>query len=176
MVEFIVAFNIPSYEIGTSTSLPWHLKDDLYFRNLTYGNIVIMGKNTYSLLDNEPFPGRFNIVVCSKVDETCKQCCLKNVCFVSIEKIAVVVNTCRILFPSKSIFVIGGQHIFNYFKDVCTKIYAIRYFMNLESDKIFPKDCLNCMELVQVQGPYTKDDIKYDFAIYQRMLFSMKHI
>lgn len=49
--------------IGRDNTLPWHLPDDLrYFRRVTMGKPVIMGRRTFDSI-GRPLPGRDNIVV-----------------------------------------------------------------------------------------------------------------
>lgn len=52
--------------IGRANTLPWHLPEDLrYFRAMTKGKPVIMGRKTWESLPEafRPLPGRRNIVV-----------------------------------------------------------------------------------------------------------------
>lgn len=52
--------------IGRANTLPWHLPEDLrYFRAMTKGKTVIMGRKTWESLPEafRPLPGRHNIVV-----------------------------------------------------------------------------------------------------------------
>jgi dihydrofolate reductase len=49
--------------IGRDNQLPWRLPDDLkYFKQVTMGHPVIMGRRTYQSI-GKPLPGRKNIVV-----------------------------------------------------------------------------------------------------------------
>lgn len=49
--------------IGRDNALPWRLPDDLrYFRRVTMGKPVIMGRRTFESI-GRPLPGRDNIVV-----------------------------------------------------------------------------------------------------------------
>ena len=49
--------------IGRDNDLPWYLPADLrYFKRVTLGKPVIMGRKTWESLDR-PLPGRLNIVV-----------------------------------------------------------------------------------------------------------------
>lgn len=60
--------------IGINGTIPWHHKQDLKnFRKLTWGHIVIMGRNTFDSL-HKPLPGRFNVVVTNR-DMQCKPGC-----------------------------------------------------------------------------------------------------
>lgn len=49
--------------IGINNRLPWHLPQDLkYFKSVTMGKPVIMGRKTYESI-GRPLPGRVNIVI-----------------------------------------------------------------------------------------------------------------
>ncbi len=49
--------------IGRQNRMPWHLPADLaYFRQLTWGHTVVMGRLTFASL-GRPLPGRENVVV-----------------------------------------------------------------------------------------------------------------
>lgn len=64
----IILAATPNGEIGYQNTLPWKLKGDLArFRDMTMGNIVIMGRNTYESILNG-LPGRVIIVVTSQPD------------------------------------------------------------------------------------------------------------
>ena len=55
--------------IGSGTSLPWHLPEDLaLFRRLTLSNTVIMGHNTFRSI-GAPLQGRANIVLSRAVTQ-----------------------------------------------------------------------------------------------------------
>lgn len=49
--------------IGRDGGLPWRLSNDLrYFRNVTMGKPIVMGRKTYESI-GRPLPGRPNVVV-----------------------------------------------------------------------------------------------------------------
>lgn len=53
-------------ELGKDGKLLWHIPEDLkHFKELTVGNVVIMGRKTFESLPDSvrPLPGRVNIVV-----------------------------------------------------------------------------------------------------------------
>lgn len=57
--------------IGIDNKLPWHLPEDMaYFREVTRGHPVIMGRKTWESLPPRfrPLPGRQNIVVTRQAD------------------------------------------------------------------------------------------------------------
>jgi dihydrofolate reductase len=50
--------------IGRGNQLPWRLKSDLqYFKRVTMGKPIVMGRKTFESLPRGPLPGRTNIVV-----------------------------------------------------------------------------------------------------------------
>src|SRR5687767_4233685 len=49
--------------IGQGNRIPWHLPDDFkWFRKLTTGNIVVMGRKTFESLKG-PLPNRKNLIL-----------------------------------------------------------------------------------------------------------------
>ena len=50
--------------IGNEGDLPWRLKDDLtFFKKVTMGCPILMGRKTWESLPKRPLPGRANLVV-----------------------------------------------------------------------------------------------------------------
>jgi len=61
-VSIIVAMT-KDYLIGNKNNLPWHLPEDLkLFKQITMGNILIMGRKTFESI-GKPLPGRKNFIV-----------------------------------------------------------------------------------------------------------------
>jgi dihydrofolate reductase len=64
-ISIIVAMD-KNQAIGKNGKIPWHSKEDLqYFKSLTIGHPIIMGKNTWKSLNGKPLKERFNIVLTS---------------------------------------------------------------------------------------------------------------
>ena len=60
----------PDNVIGLNGTMPWHSRADFYhFKQLTMGNPVVFGKNTFFNLPKYPLPKRLNIV-CSSAYKT----------------------------------------------------------------------------------------------------------
>ena len=50
--------------IGAGNKIPWHLPEDFkWFKKMTTGHVVIMGRKTFESLGNKPLPNRINIVL-----------------------------------------------------------------------------------------------------------------
>jgi len=61
-LSIIVAMS-SNHVIGVNNTLPWHLTEDLkYFKSLTTGHTIIMGRKTYQSI-GRPLPHRRNIVI-----------------------------------------------------------------------------------------------------------------
>ena len=49
--------------IGNKNNLPWHIPEDLkMFKQITMGNIIIMGRKTFESI-GKPLPGRKNFII-----------------------------------------------------------------------------------------------------------------
>lgn len=68
LISLVVA--IAKYNaIGGNNSLLWHLPNDLrFFKNITWGMPIIMGRKTFESIAGKPLPGRLNIVVTHDVN------------------------------------------------------------------------------------------------------------
>lgn len=50
--------------IGIDNSIPWHCPEDFkFFRNMTIGNVVMMGRKTFESINKKVLPDRLNIVI-----------------------------------------------------------------------------------------------------------------
>ena len=63
MISAIVAVD-SNWGIGYNGDLLEHIPEDLkYFKQLTSGNVVVMGRKTWDSLPRKPLPNRLNIIV-----------------------------------------------------------------------------------------------------------------
>ena len=112
MFKIICCINNKFY-IGKNNKLLYHIKDDMdNFKNITTGNVVIMGRNTFESLPNKkPLPNRINIIITSNKNyhiESNENTYIAS----SIEDAA---NLCKSLFNDKKWYVIGGASIYKQF-------------------------------------------------------------
>ena len=64
MLKCLIVAIADNYGIGVKGELPWHISEDLkYFKEVTRGYPVIMGRTTYFSLPFRPLKGRRNIVL-----------------------------------------------------------------------------------------------------------------
>jgi dihydrofolate reductase len=69
-MKLIIACD-PKGGIGNQGGLPWNkIEGDLpRFKNLTQGQVVVMGRNTWKSLPKKPLMGRLNFIVSSQLME-----------------------------------------------------------------------------------------------------------
>ena len=114
--------------IGRENGLIWKLSNDMkYFKGLTMGHPVIMGRKTFESI-GKPLPGRKNIVITRNQDFTAEGC--------------VVVHTIEsALAEAKDageVFVIGGDNIYRQFWGIADKLYLTRVHTKVSGDAAIP--------------------------------------
>ena len=100
MVSIIVAV-AENGVIGDKNALLWHISEDLkYFKSVTSGHPVVMGRKTYESL-GRPLPNRTNVVV-TRQEMEIPGC-----------RVAHSIEEAVALFPAdEEVFVIGGAQIY----------------------------------------------------------------
>lgn len=159
-INFIVAYS-KNLAIGKNNKLLWHLADDMaFFKKMTSGKTVIMGRNTYLSLPEKfrPLPNRTNIVISSQeaIEEK------ENLIWVkSIEE---AIEKCKDL-KNEDVFVIGGGQIYNKMIDFADFIYATEVDVDIEGDTFFsPLNTINWS--AEIIDSYDKNDRnEYGFQI-----------
>ena len=131
MIISLVVAAAENNVIGKDNQLLWHLPNDLkFFKNLTWGMVVIMGRKTFEAV-NKPLHGRINIVITRQVNWTAEGTIASTDLNDALEKAAA--SNC------KEIFVIGGGEIYKESLAIANKIYITRVHATLEGDTFFPE-------------------------------------
>lgn len=160
VLSFLVAADEDNV-IGKNNQLPWHLPNDLkYFKNLTWGLPIVMGRKTYESI-GKPLPGRTNIVITRN-----KAYNADGVQVVHAIEDALDVAQQK---GAKEIFIIGGAEIFNSLFSMADRIYLTRIHHRFEGDVFFPQ--LNGDWQRVKHFDYTADEKnKYDhtFEVWER--------
>ena len=129
MISLLVAA-AENNAIGKDNKLLWHLPKDLrFFKNTTWGMVVIMGRKTYEAVD-KPLPGRVNIVITTQPDWQ-----RENV--LSAKNLADALQQAAAT-NCKEIFIIGGGEIYKQSMEIADKIYMTRVHATLAGDTFFP--------------------------------------
>jgi len=122
--------------IGRNNQLPWHLPQDLkYFKAVTLGKPVIMGRKTYESI-GKPLPGRTNIVITRNKD------------WVAAEGVVVTNSFDQALLEAQKVLdsaasdfdeamVIGGAEIYRAALQFADRVYLTRVDAEPEGDAFF---------------------------------------
>jgi dihydrofolate reductase len=167
--------------IGDQNDIPWDIPEDLKrFRELTSGNIVIMGRLTLlSIIDRigKPLPGRFNIVLSKdnfhELAAMCKEKGFKNVFIVPDLKHAYELAETIAPHWGDRAWVIGGASIYKQARelDIIDEVYLTRVYGVLIGDAIVEIEKLRSgrwnLRMLEIYG-----DLGYNYEIYERRKLS----
>lgn len=146
--------------IGKNNGLPWRLPEDLkWFKKMTTGNVVIMGKNTYDSI-GKPLPNRMNIVVSRTMPST------EGIFVVrSLEEASMVATY---LAPEKNIFVIGGRMLYETAMPLVDKLIITEINESFEGDVSFVDFDKSSFTENELGSGVSNTGLEYRFVEYTR--------
>ena len=104
MTGLIVAY-ARNRVIGNKGMIPWRIKgEQRRFKELTTGNVVIMGRRSYEEI-GRPLPNRFTIVVSKTAEFTAENC-------VTVKSLDEAIEYARKNRPDENIYLSGGAGIY----------------------------------------------------------------
>ena len=152
MISLIAAVG-KNYELGKDNKLIWHFKKDMeYFKEVTTGKTVVMGRKTYESIGRQ-LPNRRNIVITSRM----------------LEGVETVKTIDEILDIHDDIFIIGGASIYEEFIKYADKIYLTLIDKEYDADTYFPTFDENQFKKTVIKEE-TENDIKLTFALYTKII------
>ena len=160
ILSLIVAVDKQS-GIGKDNRLLWHLPADLkYFKRITSGHTVIMGRKTFQSI-GKPLPGRRNVVLSRDPSFHAEGCDIYDDFFTALK-------TCR---DEPEVFVIGGAEIYRQALQVADRIYITRVNTVAEADTHFPEFSMSIWKLINLEKHKAdeKNAFDYTFSLYQRV-------
>ena len=160
MISIIVAIT-ENNAIGKDNDLLWHISEDLkYFKRITLGSPIIMGRKTWESLPFKPLPKRENIVISNNKDYKLDNATV----FHSLEEAVQYVK------KFENCFIIGGGMIYNTILPFCDKLYITKVHKSFEADTFFPEIDSNQWEL-ESQSEIQKDEpsgLEFQFLVYKK--------
>lgn len=133
MLSLIVAMDKNNL-IGKDNELPWHYKEDLqYFKEVTSGKKVIMGKNTFlSIFEyiKKPLPNRDNYVV------TRTQLPHEGINLVN--NLDEIINTYADTTNDEEMFIIGGLKMYEIGLEKANRMYITHIDKEHDGNVYFP--------------------------------------
>lgn len=157
-----------NWNIGFGGKMLAHLPGDLRrFREITEGNIVIMGRKTLEAIPGQnPLPNRINILVTRK-DE------FYNKGFYIINDLDNLIPLLQEINPKNEmkVFVTGGETIVRQLMPYCTKAYITKILTSFENtDTCIPNlDIDDSWKISDESRIYTEGDLKYKYVDYIRV-------
>jgi dihydrofolate reductase len=146
--------------IGRDNDLPWKLSADLqYFRKVTMGKPLIMGRNTHESI-GRPLPGRKNIVVTSNKEYQAEGC----------EVVASLEHAFIACDDVEEVMVMGGASLYKQLLSQADKLYLTHVNAELEGDTWFPEWDKNQWKETSREDHLAdeKNQYPYSFVVYER--------
>ncbi len=146
--------------IGKDNRLIWHIPADLkYFKSLTMGAPIIMGRKTYQSI-GKPLPGRKSIIITRDMNYSADGCVVVH----SLESAIAAAK------EYNEAFIIGGEQIYRQAIGYADKIYLTRVYESFEGDSFFPEIDSTIWQLTEQKDNEIdeKNKFKYSFLTYTR--------
>lgn len=163
MIISLVVAAAKNNVIGKEGKLPWTLPEDMkYFKNVTWGMPVVMGRKTFESL-GKALPGRKNIVITRQPGWKAPG----TVTVKNIEDALFVVKEA----DAKEVMVIGGGEIYAAFFDKANRIYITRVDAEPEGDAFFPVIDGKQWHLMSQRNHEAdeKNAYNYSFQVWERL-------
>ena len=161
-MNMIVAVD-KNWAIGHKGRLLVSIPEDMrFFRNVTAGRVVIMGRKTLESFPNGiPLKNRVNIVITRDMEYNIKDAVVCN----SIEEVLDVLTG----YNSEEVYVIGGESVYRQFLPYCDTVHVTRINYEYEADAYFPNlDETGEWKNDKISEEQTYFDLEYEFVKYIR--------
>lgn len=156
MISLIAAHD-KGYLIGNDNKLPWRIPGELqYFKMITLGKTVVMGKNTFLSLPNGALPLRKNVVLTRDKD-------------FKAEGVQVIHDFQHFLDnvpPSEEVIIIGGQQIYEQTIARADKLYITLVHGKYKGDAYFPSYLEAFEEAAKIK--VTTSPVPYEHIVYMK--------
>lgn len=152
--------------IGIDNKLPWYLPDDLkYFKAVTSGKPVIMGRSTFESL-GRPLPNRTNIVITRNPGYAAPE----GVRVVhSLEEALRVAEAVAHIAGNDEVVIIGGAQIYAEALPRVQRLYLTEVKKTVAGDAFFPAwNRAEWRETSSQAHHYEPTQVDYRFVVYER--------
>lgn len=153
--------------IGIHNKLPWYLPEDLkYFKAVTSGKPVIMGRSTFASLER-PLPNRSNIVLTRNREWQAPE----GVRVVnSLAEALRVAESIAHIAGNEEIVIIGGAQIYTEALPQVQRMYLTEVKKKVAGDAFFPAwKKSEWREIGREQHHYEPAQLDYCFVVYERV-------
>lgn len=162
MIACIAAYD-KNHVIGCGGKIPWSLPgEQARFRELTTGNIVVMGRNTYCEIGH-PLPNRHTILVSSTMTVSEPNCETVSTLAEALERAA-----------GQDVFISGGEQLYREALPFADVLYLTEVEGTFSGDRFFPEFSLE--DFVLEAEERVEGEIPYTYRTYRRKPFSFVQI
>ncbi len=154
-----------NWAIGRNGKLLAHIPADLrYFREVTGGKVVVMGRKTLeSFPQGRPLPNRINVVLTRDAGYDCEGVLVVH----SMEEALEIISG----YAPEDVFIIGGGQIYRSFLPYCDTAYITKIGFAYDADTYFPNLDLDPeWEKAEESEEQTQFDLIFTFTRYRRIL------
>lgn len=146
-------------ELGLNNKLLWHIPEDLqFYKKMTMGKNIIMGRNTFESMPMSAFKGRKPIVLSSKnIDDYADVICYNN-----IDNLLNMIDN-----SSEDFMVVGGAKVYEEFLPYVDFMYLTEIFKSFKADAYFPFVNFNEWDSIRL-ATYMDEVIPYERNAYIR--------
>ena len=151
----IIAAVAENGAIGKDNKLLWRLSEDLkWFKQITLGHTILMGRNTFFSLPKRPLAGRKNVVLTKFPQNILDECQIAT----SLDE---ALNLCN---ENDENFVIGGASVYKLFLPIAQKLYITRVHANFEADTFFPEIDSKIWDVIEMKDFKADEKNQFDFT------------
>jgi len=152
--------------IGLNNDMPWRLPNDLkYFKQVTLGKPVIMGRKTFDSL-GKPLVNRENIVI-TRQENWHKEGARVTA---NLDQALALAKDLAKLAGQDEVIIMGGAEIYNLGLPVVDKLYLTQIHAHIDGDTHFPEFDLAAFREVSREDHQASGDNPYDysFLVYEK--------
>lgn len=152
--------------IGANGKLLWRLSKDMqYFKEVTWGHHVLMGRKTWDSIPPKfsPLPGRTNVIVTRKEGFVCEGCTVVD----SIEHGIAIAKQAG----EQELMVIGGGEIYRQALPLANKIYLTKVHHTFtDADTFFPDLDMAQWNVLNTEWNMAdeKNEFDFEFIVLER--------
>jgi dihydrofolate reductase len=147
--------------IGRDGTIPWRLPEDVaFFKELTTGHPVVMGRRTWESIPDRfrPLPGRRNIVVTRNHSWAAE----------GAERAGSVEEALALAEGAERVFVIGGAEVYAAALPYADELVLTEIDLDVDGDTCFPEWDRDAFEEVARDERVAADGTRFAFATHRR--------
>lgn len=158
MIGLIVAYT-RNRVIGNKGQIPWKIKgEQRRFKELTTGNVVIMGRRSYEEI-GRPLPNRFTIVVSKTAKFEAENC-------ITLPTLTEAIEYAKRERPDENIYLSGGAGIYKEGLPLAEKLFITEIDLKIEGDTFFPE--FDYTQYTRTIDEYVNGEIPFAYVTYTK--------